>query len=69
MIGKTWQWWQLWTKIKPNLRSAKFAEIKVTFLSANIVTVRSETCLSAEFNDSNDLDLSLDSALRLNITL
>ena len=29
MIGKTWQWWQLWLKIKPTLRSAKFAEIKV----------------------------------------
>merc|ERR1711879_670595 len=25
---KTWQWWQLWLKIKPTLRSAKFAEIK-----------------------------------------
>ena len=36
MIGKTWQWWQLWTKIKPNLRSAKFAEIKVTFIFDNI---------------------------------
>jgi len=28
MIGKTWLWWQLWMKIKPTLRSAKFAEIK-----------------------------------------
>jgi len=33
MIGKTWQWWQLWLKIKPNLRSAKFAEIKATLES------------------------------------
>ena len=30
MIGKTWLWWQLWMKIKPTLRSAKFAEIKVS---------------------------------------
>ena len=29
MIGKTWAWWQLWHNLKPNLRSAKFAEIKV----------------------------------------
>ena len=31
MIGKNWNWWILWLKIKPNLRSAKFAEIKVIF--------------------------------------
>ena len=31
MIGKTWPWWQLWLKIKPTLRSAKFAEIKVSY--------------------------------------
>ena len=29
MIGKTWPWWQLWLAVKPNLRSSKFAEIKV----------------------------------------
>ena len=33
MIGKTWPWWQLWLKIKPNLRSAKFAEIKASLES------------------------------------
>ena len=31
MVGKNWNWWILWVKIKPNLRSAKFAEIKVIF--------------------------------------
>ena len=30
MIGKTWQWWQLWLGVKPKLRSTKFAEIKAS---------------------------------------
>jgi myosin heavy subunit len=30
MIGKTWQWWQLWLAVKPKLRSTKFAEIKAS---------------------------------------
>ncbi len=29
LMGKAWAWWQLWLGIKPNLRSSKFAEIKV----------------------------------------
>merc|ERR1711879_282051 len=30
-IGKTWQWWQLWLDIKPNLKCSKFAQYKAEY--------------------------------------
>ncbi|QQP51989.1 Myosin heavy chain 1, partial [Caligus rogercresseyi] len=30
-IGKTWLWWQLWLKLKPNLKCTKFAQYKAEY--------------------------------------
>merc|ERR1712012_1424682 len=30
-IGKTWQWWQLWLALKPNLKCSKFAQYKAEY--------------------------------------
>ena len=30
-IGKTWQWWQLWLDLKPQLKCSKFAQYKAEY--------------------------------------
>ena len=31
MIGRTWQWWQIWITLKPNLKCTKFAQYKAEY--------------------------------------
>merc|ERR1719495_2895956 len=71
-IGKTWLWWQLWLKIKPNLKCTKFAqykaeyEDKIAIAEANIDKAVAE-CekVTAEhdklMNEKNELVLALQS--------
>uniref|UniRef100_A0A0K2T3U6 Myosin heavy chain 1 [Tribolium castaneum] n=1 Tax=Lepeophtheirus salmonis TaxID=72036 RepID=A0A0K2T3U6_LEPSM len=71
-IGKTWLWWQLWLKLKPNLKCTKFAqykaeyEEKIAIAEANIdkaiadckkVTKEHEKLM----NEKNELVLALQS--------
>ena len=71
-IGKTWQWWQLWLAIKPNLKCSKFAqykaeyEEKIAMAEANIDKAvsdcnKTKTIYERLMNEKNELVLALQS--------
>merc|ERR1712223_1494559 len=71
-IGKTWQWWQLWLDIKPNLKCSKFAqykeeyENKIALAEANIDKAiadctKTKTVYERLCSEKNELVLALQS--------
>ena len=71
-IGRTWQWWQLWLDIKPNLKCSKFAqykaeyEEKIAMAEANIDKAisdcnKTKSVYERLMNEKNELVLALQS--------
>merc|ERR1712127_188685 len=71
-IGKTWQWWQIWMAIKPNLKCTQFGkykqeyEDKIALAEANIDSALADRAKVQAVYDGfmaqkNELELALKS--------